>query len=69
MENALDLDLALELADYFRVNGKKAHAIVDEVVATVKGWRSLASPLEISRVEIERMEPAFRIADAVESWT
>jgi serine/threonine-protein kinase HipA len=64
VENAQDLNLALEVADYFRVHGKRARAIVDEVIAVVKEWRPLAGSLRISSDEIERMEPAFRVACA-----
>jgi serine/threonine-protein kinase HipA len=64
VENAQDLNLALEVADYFRVHGKRARAIVDEVAAVVKEWRPLAESLRISSDEIERMEPAFRVACA-----
>ena len=64
VDNAQDLDLALEVADYFRVNGKRARTIAEEVVAVAKGWRSLAGSLRISSDEIERMEPAFRVSDA-----
>jgi serine/threonine-protein kinase HipA len=65
VENAQDLDLALEVAEYFRVNAKRARDIVEEAVAVVKGWRSLAVSFRIATDEIERMEPAFRIADEV----
>lgn len=64
VENAQDLNLALEVADYFRVNGKRARAMVEEVVAAVKGWRPLAESLKIASDEIERMEPAFRVVEA-----
>jgi serine/threonine-protein kinase HipA len=65
VENAQDLNLALEVAEYFRVNSKRARTIVEEVVAVVKEWRPCVESLRISSDEIERMEPAFRIADAV----
>ena len=64
VENAQDLSLALEVADYFRVNAKRAQVIIGEVVAIVKEWRSLAASLKIASSEVERMEPAFRAADA-----
>ena len=63
VENAQDLGLALEVADYFRVNAKRARAIIEEVVACVKGWRPLAETLKIASEEIERMTPAFRIVE------
>lgn len=62
VENAQDLDLALEVAEYFRINSRRAHAIIEEVVAVVKEWRSHAESLKIASDEIERMEPAFRVA-------
>jgi len=65
VENALDLDLALEVAEYFRVASRQARAIVEDVVAVVKGWRTLAATLRISSSDIERMETAFRLADSV----
>lgn len=63
VDNAQDLGLALEVADYFRVNSKRASAIIKEVVTVVKEWRALAASLRISSGEAERMEPAFRVAD------
>ncbi|MCW3055667.1 MAG: hypothetical protein JWN14_4837 [Chthonomonadales bacterium] len=65
VENAQDLDLVLEVADYFRVKNQRARSIVEEVTAVVKSWRSLAESFRISSSEIERMEPAFRIADTL----
>lgn len=63
VENEQNLNLALEVAVYFRVSIKRAHAIVEKVVAVVKKWRPLAESLDISADEIEHMEPAFRVAD------
>lgn len=64
VENAQDLSLALSVAIFFRVDGKQAHAIIDEVVAVVKDWRPLAASLRIASNEIERIQPAFRVAEA-----
>ena len=64
VENALDLTLTLEVAEYFRVDAGRARTIVEEVVAVAKTWRTLAATLQISSAEVERMESAFRIADA-----
>ena len=65
VDNTLDLNLALEVGEYFRVGSHRARAIVEEVVAAVKTWRHLAATLKISSLEIQRMEAAFRLADGV----
>ncbi len=65
VDNALEMDLALEIAPYFRVKDSRARSVTAEVVSAVKQWRPLAETLKISREEIECMEPAFRVADAL----
>jgi serine/threonine-protein kinase HipA len=63
-ENAQDLELAREVAEYFRIKDERAQAIVAEVITAVKTWRSAAEAFGMPAQEIERMEPAFRIADS-----
>ncbi|MDQ2688626.1 MAG: type II toxin-antitoxin system HipA family toxin [Armatimonadota bacterium] len=63
-DNAQDLQLAREVADYFRVKAARANAIIHEVVVAVRLWRDEAKALGLSASEVERMEPAFRVADA-----
>ncbi len=65
VENSLDLELALEVAEYFRVAAPRAKAIVEEVASPVRRWRPLAALLKLSSTEIEPMAPAFRLADGV----
>ncbi len=60
-DNALDVELALEVADYFRLRNDEAKTIVDEVVDSVARWRDVASYLGISRGEQETMAPAFHV--------
>jgi serine/threonine-protein kinase HipA len=57
--NALDLDLAREVAEKFRVNDRKREAIIDEVTQAVSHWREIAAGIGISRSEMLRMETAF----------
>lgn len=57
--NALDLDLALEVAEYFRLSPKRADELLIQIQTAVKSWEQLASGLEISKSEIDRMRPAF----------
>ncbi len=64
VDNTQDLELAMEVADFFRVNSKRALQIIYEVVEAVKTWRVLARSLGISSAEQESMERAFRIAES-----
>lgn len=61
-DNAQDLDLAREVAGYFRIKSDRADKIIQEVIAAVKGWRDEATSLGISSREQDHMTRAFRIA-------
>jgi serine/threonine-protein kinase HipA len=62
-DNAQELELAREVADYFRVKPGAARNAIREIVATVREWRSVAAEVGISRSEQEQMARAFRVAD------
>ena len=62
--NALDLSLARDVAKFFRIDRKRADAIIVEVVRAVRLWRAQAKKVGISRAEQERMASAFAIAEA-----
>lgn len=57
--NALDLDLAREVADKFRVNEKRRDEIISKITKTVSHWREIAAEIGIARSETLRMENAF----------
>ncbi len=59
-DNALNLDLALEVAPYFRVSPKKASSIIATIKKSTTQWNILASKMGISKREQENMEKAFR---------
>ncbi len=61
-DNALDLDLALLAAPYFRLTQAKAMQIIHEVKKTVQSWPARANHHGISRVEQDSMRNAFRNA-------
>jgi serine/threonine-protein kinase HipA len=63
-DNALDLALARDVAKFFRVDARRADAIIVEVVRAVRLWRGQAKTAGISRAEQERMASAFAIAQA-----
>jgi serine/threonine-protein kinase HipA len=58
---ALDFDLALTVAEYFRLTPVEAQTILSKVLQVVGNWEKTAKQIGISRSEIEMMQPAFRI--------
>jgi len=60
-DNALDLNLALEVSEFFRLKEKKAIEIVEEVKAVVSNWRTLADKYGLSRNQQELKASAFRV--------
>lgn len=58
-DNALDLDLAIEVAPYFRIEDGEAFDIIEEVTNAVGNWKVLANKLGLSRVEQELKSRAF----------
>ena len=62
-DNALDIDLALEVSEYFRLSEKRAEEIVNEVKLSVRNWRTLANKYGISRSEQDIKAIAFQKAD------
>lgn len=63
-DNALDLELAREVAGYFRLTLAKADEIIETFRDTVRQWRVIATSLGLSAREQERMAGAFRVAEA-----
>lgn len=62
-DNSLDLDLAMEVHEYFRLEEKRALEIIQEVKEAVQQWRKIAAKYGISRTEQELMKMAFRISE------
>jgi serine/threonine-protein kinase HipA len=61
-DNSLDFDLALSVAEYFRLTGSKARSIVTQAKETVSKWTALANKYQIPRQEQEQMSVAFELA-------
>ena len=59
-DNALELELAREVAPYFRISTKRMKEIVDAVKRSVGRWNVLAEKLGISKRERGVMAKAFR---------
>ncbi len=62
-ENTLDLDLAIEVREFFRLSDKRAEEIMEEVKSAVRNWRSVAKKHGISRAEQELKALAFKQVD------
>ncbi len=62
--NEQSVELVLESAKYYKIDEDDAHAMLNEMISKLKGWRDLALKHGISKAEINRMQRAFRVVDA-----
>ena len=58
-DNSLDFDLALAQASFFQIEHHRANNLIEQILATVSGWKQIASTYGIARSSIKRMERAF----------
>ncbi|WP_252723163.1 hypothetical protein [Pseudotamlana agarivorans] len=58
-DNGLDLDLALEVAPYFRLAEKEASQIIGEITFVVSNWKVIGNKYGLSRREQELKASAF----------
>ena len=63
-DNALDLELAREVAGFFRVNLGDADEIIADCISSVSHWRTVAQAVGFSQREQDYMAPAFAKAQA-----
>jgi serine/threonine-protein kinase HipA len=59
-DNSLDLKLALDVFEFFRLSEKRANEILNEVLNAVSKWKIVATKYGISRVEQEIKAMAFK---------
>lgn len=62
-DNALDLDLAMDVREFFRLSEEKSKRITEKVKTSVKRWRSIADRYGISRTEQDEKAVAFQQAE------
>lgn len=60
-DNSLEYDLALEVAEYFRLKKDKAEEIINDIKSKVSEWKTVADKYGISKTEQTTMEKAFRV--------
>ncbi|MCA1758347.1 MAG: HipA domain-containing protein [Bacteroidales bacterium] len=58
-DNSLDLDLALEVADFFRLETATAKETIDNIKRNIKNWRKIATQYGLSKREQDLMSAAF----------
>jgi serine/threonine-protein kinase HipA len=58
-DNSMDLDLTLELADYFRLNSENAWKKIENIKSSVKNWRNVATKYHLPKSEQELMTKVF----------
>ncbi|SEQ91912.1 serine/threonine-protein kinase HipA [Lachnospiraceae bacterium NE2001] len=63
-DSRIDFDLAIETAPYFDLSKKQAKESIDRIKELVgNNWKQVAKKYGISRNEINRMSPAFRLSE------
>jgi serine/threonine-protein kinase HipA len=62
-DSTASLDLALEVAHYFELDGRAARSIAGEVGRAVATWRAVATANGLPRSDIDRMASAFEHED------
>ncbi len=60
-DNALDLDLALDVAKYFKIKNNRAREIQSEITKAVNQWHQIANSQRIPRTESDQMRNAFQV--------
>jgi serine/threonine-protein kinase HipA len=58
--NALDIELAKSVSEYFQLTQAEMNNIIVEVTTVVSNWKAVAQKIGISRAEQELMSAAFR---------
>lgn len=58
-DNSLELDLALEVIEYFRLSEKRALKIISRIRKAVEDWREVARKYKIPKTEQDVMQSAF----------
>lgn len=60
--NEQSIELALDVAQYFKLSNTQAYDIASKMITILKTWKTLAKTTGISNSEIELVKHAFRLA-------
>ncbi|MCK9281667.1 MAG: HipA domain-containing protein [Melioribacteraceae bacterium] len=58
-DNSLDLNLALEVIEHFRIDAKKGNRIIKQIKTEVANWKEYAKKYHLPKFEMEMKEKAF----------
>jgi serine/threonine-protein kinase HipA len=58
-DNALNLDIPLEIAEYFRLNKEIGLKLIEQIRKSVSNWRSVANKYQLPKSEQELMAKVF----------
>ncbi|MCJ7446834.1 MAG: HipA domain-containing protein [Bacteroidales bacterium] len=58
-DNALNLDIPLEVVEYFRLNKESGLKIIEQIKKSVSNWRSVANKYQLPKSEQELMAKVF----------
>jgi len=60
-DNALDDNIAMDVAKYFKLKPKEATSILKKITSVVSDWKTVAKANGIGKEEIDSMKKAFRV--------
>ena len=63
-DNSLDLNLAMEVREFFRLEANRADRILSDVKLAVQNWRNVATRYGISRTAQDIKAIAFQVAES-----
>jgi serine/threonine-protein kinase HipA len=63
-DNSLNLDLVLEVCEFFRLTEEQAKEIITQIKTVVCTWKDVATKYGISRAEQELKTLAFKVAES-----
>ncbi len=63
VDNSLSLELAMSVAEYFRLAIQEAESIINAVKTSVRTWPDVANQIGIAGSEQKLMSPAFRVVN------
>jgi len=58
-DNSLNLDLAMEAAEFFRLNDESSLKIIESIRKSVKNWRNVANKYQLPKAEQELLANVF----------
>lgn len=58
-DNDLNLDIPLEISEYFRLDRNSGLKIIEQIRKAIRGWRNIANKHQLPKSEQDLMAKAF----------